>query len=86
MAGDKYDMSGQVMPQFRPWFEANLGVDIDYKTPSQKITDLQIPRPVENEEIYDELQKANISFTNAPRMRLMRAHGHTVREADTEFG
>ncbi|KAL6725734.1 hypothetical protein Aduo_007767 [Ancylostoma duodenale] len=80
MAGDKYDMSGQVMPHFRPWFEANLGVDLDYKTPSQKITDMEIPPPVENDEIYDGLLKANISFSNAPRMRLMRAHGHTVHD------
>lgn len=71
-------MSGHVMPHFRHWFQENLGVSLDYQTPSQTINDIEIPPPVENDEIHGELIRANISFSNAPRMRLMRGHGHTV--------
>ncbi|PAV80335.1 hypothetical protein WR25_13055 isoform B [Diploscapter pachys] len=76
--GDKYDISGKVMPHLRPWFEANLGVDLGYETKSQIIDAFVIPPPVENDEIYDMLKERGISFSNAPRIRLMRAHGHTV--------
>uniref|UniRef100_A0A1I7XJI2 Alkylglycerone-phosphate synthase n=1 Tax=Heterorhabditis bacteriophora TaxID=37862 RepID=A0A1I7XJI2_HETBA len=79
MSGDKYDMSGEVMPHLRPWFEAHLGVDLHYTTPSQKLSDLVIPPPIENEEIYEFLKENDISFSNAPKIRLMRAHGHTAR-------
>nr|CDJ91270.1 FAD linked oxidase and FAD-linked oxidase domain containing protein [Haemonchus contortus] len=80
MMGDKYETCGQKMPFFRPWFEENLGVGLDYCTPSQRIGDMEIPPPIENDEILDELVRANISFSNAPRMRLMRGHGHTVHD------
>ncbi|KAK6035458.1 hypothetical protein COOONC_27036 [Cooperia oncophora] len=80
MMGDKYEASGHKMPHFRPWFEQYMGVDIGYATPSQRIDDIEIPPPVENDEIYDELVRANISFSNAPRMRLVRGHGHTVHD------
>ncbi|KJH41490.1 FAD linked oxidase protein [Dictyocaulus viviparus] len=80
MTGDKYEMCGHVLPNLRPWFEENLGVDLQYTTPSKKLSDIEIPPPIENDEIYDELKKADISFSNAPRFRLMRAHGHTVHD------
>ncbi|KAE9419776.1 hypothetical protein Angca_005885, partial [Angiostrongylus cantonensis] len=80
MTGNKYDLSGHVMPNLRPWFESKLGLEIHYTTPSKKLTDVEIPPPVENDEIHDELKNANISFSNAPRIRLMRAHGHTVHD------
>ncbi|PIO53868.1 hypothetical protein TELCIR_24781, partial [Teladorsagia circumcincta] len=75
-----YEACGHKMPYFRPWFEEHLGVDLDYMTPSQRIGDMEIPPPIENDEIYDELVRADISFSNEPRMRLMRGHGHTVHD------
>lgn len=72
-------MSGQVLPHLRPWFETNLGVELDYKTPSQQIKDMDIPEPVEcYDDIHGYLRQHDISFSNGPRIRLMRAHGHTV--------
>ncbi|PIO53976.1 hypothetical protein TELCIR_24671, partial [Teladorsagia circumcincta] len=65
------------MPYFRPWFEEILGVDLDYMKPSQRIGDIEIPSPFADDQIYDELVRANISFSNAPLIRLMRGHGHT---------
>ncbi|WKY03083.1 hypothetical protein Q1695_016407 [Nippostrongylus brasiliensis] len=80
MTGDKYDISGQIMPHFRPWFEERLGVFLGYQTPSQTLNDVAIPAPVENDEIFEELLRANISFSNAPLKRLMRGHGHTAHD------
>ncbi|CAI4230594.1 unnamed protein product [Auanema sp. JU1783] len=79
--GNKYEMSGDVLPHLRPWFESNLGIDLDYKTPSQRIEDFEIPAPQECvDDIHEHLRESNISFSNAPRIRLMRAHGHTVHD------
>uniref|UniRef100_A0A8R1E880 Alkylglycerone-phosphate synthase n=1 Tax=Caenorhabditis japonica TaxID=281687 RepID=A0A8R1E880_CAEJA len=78
--GNKYDISGKVMPHFRPWFESHLGIDLNYISPSQNLSDVVIDAPVENEEIVEYLKEKNISFSNEPRIRLMRAHGHTVHD------
>ncbi|KAK6016763.1 hypothetical protein OSTOST_17749, partial [Ostertagia ostertagi] len=80
MMGDRYETSGHKMPYFRPWFEETLGVDLDFMKPSQRIGDIGIPPPIENDQIYDELLCADISFSNAPLIRLMRGHGHTLHE------
>lgn len=76
----RYDISGKTMPHFRPWFENYLGIDLSHTTPSQKISDMVIEAPVENEDLIDFLKENNISFSNAPRVRLMRGHGHTVHD------
>ncbi|PIC41188.1 hypothetical protein B9Z55_008695 [Caenorhabditis nigoni] len=78
--GDKYDISGKVMPHFRPWFENYLGIDLNYVSPAQKLSDVVIDAPVENEDLIDFLKENNISFSNSARIRLMRAHGHTVHD------
>ncbi|KAK6009507.1 hypothetical protein OSTOST_25557, partial [Ostertagia ostertagi] len=68
------------MPYFRPWFEDLLGVGLDFMKPSQRIGDVEIPPPIMNDQLCDELVRANISFSNAPWIRLMRGHGHTVHD------
>ncbi|CAI5444597.1 unnamed protein product [Caenorhabditis angaria] len=78
--GDKYDISGQEMPAFRGWFENYLGIDLNFTTPAQKLSDVKIDAPVENDDILEYLKEKNISFSNAPRIRLIRGHGHTVHD------
>ncbi|VDM49450.1 unnamed protein product [Toxocara canis] len=76
----RYDMSGTKMPQFRPWFEANIGVRIDYVTPSQARTDLIAPEPINNQEFIDYLRANDIAYSNAAQHRIARSHGHTVHD------
>ncbi|CAI2349846.1 unnamed protein product [Caenorhabditis sp. 36 PRJEB53466] len=78
--GKKYDISGKVMPHFRPWFENYLGIDLDFSTPTQKLSDVVIDAPIESEDIIEFLRENSISFSNAPKIRLMRGHGHTVHD------
>ncbi|CAD6197581.1 unnamed protein product [Caenorhabditis auriculariae] len=78
--GDKYDISGKTMPHFRPWFESYLGIDLNHTTPAQKLSEVPIDAPVENDDIIEYLTEKKIAFSNAPRMRLIRSHGHTVHE------
>ena len=70
-------MSGKVMPAFRPWFEANLGVDLEYRTPSQLRSDFAVPAPVDNQSFIDFLRATEISYSNAAQHRIVRSHGHT---------
>ncbi|CAJ0578791.1 unnamed protein product, partial [Mesorhabditis spiculigera] len=78
--GSRYDMSGQTLPLLRPWFEQNLGIDLDYKTPSQPIDHLKIQPANNNQEFIDFLRVHDIAYSNAAQHRMMRAHGHTVHD------
>uniref|UniRef100_A0A914DPH9 Alkylglycerone-phosphate synthase n=2 Tax=Acrobeloides nanus TaxID=290746 RepID=A0A914DPH9_9BILA len=80
LTGNRYDMSGEILPLLRPWFEDNLGVDVNYKTPSQSPKEIKIPSPIDNQGFIDYLRLHNISFSNAPKYRLMRSHGHTIHD------
>lgn len=73
----RYNMSGEVMPFFRPWFEKNLGVDLDHRTPSQLRSDLVVPPAVVNQPFINFLKANNIGYSNAPQHRVVRSHGHT---------
>uniref|UniRef100_A0A0M3I5H1 ATP-dependent (S)-NAD(P)H-hydrate dehydratase n=1 Tax=Ascaris lumbricoides TaxID=6252 RepID=A0A0M3I5H1_ASCLU len=78
--GSRYDMSGMKMPYFRPWFEANMGVRAEYRTPSQIRTELHAPEAVDNQEFIDFLKANDISYSNAAQHRIVRSHGHTVHD------
>ncbi|MFH4975664.1 hypothetical protein AB6A40_002373 [Gnathostoma spinigerum] len=78
--GQRYSMAGKNMPYLRPWFEKNLGVDLDYKTPSLLRSEITIPQPVNNQEFIDFLKNNNISYSNAGQHRIVRSHGHTVHD------
>lgn len=57
-----------------------MGIDIQHKTPSIRFEDLKIPDPVYNDAFVEFLQTAQLSFSNAPKYRLNRSHGHTVHD------
>ncbi|KAK0415892.1 hypothetical protein QR680_012177 [Steinernema hermaphroditum] len=80
LSGGRYDMSGQVLPLLRPWFEANLGVDMSFKTPAQPRSQMKIPEPIINQEFIDHLRSLDISFSNRSQHRLIRSHGHTMHD------
>lgn len=74
------------MPYFRPWFEANMGVRAEHRTPSQTRTDLIAPEAVDNQEFIDYLRANDISYSNAPQHRIVRSHGHTGAFCQQFFG
>ncbi|CAJ0942711.1 unnamed protein product, partial [Mesorhabditis belari] len=78
--GSRYEMSGQALPLLRPWFEQNLGIDLDYKTPSQPQQQFKVDPPNNNQVFIDFLRVHDIAYSNAPQHRVMRAHGHTVHD------
>ncbi|TKR68564.1 hypothetical protein L596_024528 [Steinernema carpocapsae] len=80
LSGSRYDMSGQVLPLLRPWFEANLGVDMSFKTPSQPRSQMKVPDAINNQAFIDYLKELDISFSNKSYHRLVRSHGHTMHD------
>ncbi|KAH7731635.1 alkyldihydroxyacetonephosphate synthaseperoxisomal [Aphelenchoides avenae] len=80
MTGDRYEISEKVIPLIRPWFEQNLGVDISHKTPSKDLKDIVVPEATVNKDFLDYLTSNGISFSDAPKYRLVRGHGHTVHD------
>lgn len=79
--GDRYRLSGQVMPQLRDWMMATVGISLDHKTPAQPpLTAKDINAPKRNEEFISDLRKTSIPFTHDCQDRLFRAHGHTLHE------
>ncbi|KAI1725288.1 FAD binding domain-containing protein [Ditylenchus destructor] len=79
-------LNDKIMPQLRPWIEQNVGIDLDYKTPSISLEDLERkwsssgPQTRINETFLEELRTNNISYSNALLNRLNRSHGQTLHE------
>lgn len=64
------------MPNFRPWFEDYVGVDVNYETPSQEIMSADlIPSSILNDEFIDWMKRERVSFSNDKQLRLNRGHG-----------
>ncbi|KAI6176913.1 Alkylglycerone-phosphate synthase [Aphelenchoides bicaudatus] len=80
MTGNRYEISNKVIPNLRPWFETNMGIDIQQKTPSIRFEDLKIPESIFNDQFIEFLQNAGISFSNGQKYRVNRSHGHTVHD------
>uniref|UniRef100_A0A0N5A1U2 Alkylglycerone-phosphate synthase n=1 Tax=Parastrongyloides trichosuri TaxID=131310 RepID=A0A0N5A1U2_PARTI len=80
MTGGKYDISGEVLPNLRPYMETNLDVDINNKYDSTLKTNIKFPKPIDNQLFIDYLKENKISFTNGPQHRLIRSHGHTLHD------
>src|SRR3989338_1530334 len=84
VTGDRYVLSGQCIPDFRPWFENFTGLDTKYESPAQPWGEMQqkIHKPNICKPFVDELKQANcfkyLSFDD--EVRLMHSHGHSCQE------
>lgn len=64
------------MPNFRAWFESELGIDITYTTPSQpRMSDDCIADSCIDTEFVHRLREHRIAHSNRKQLRLNRAHG-----------
>ena len=81
LAGHRYSLSGQTMPQLRSWMEARTGIDVKDLTLSQ-------PEPtlcerVVNAAFMREVERDCHHVDVSDRDRLFHAHGHTAQEIFT---
>ncbi len=72
----RYQLSGTEMPSLRPWIQNTIGIDIDFKTPSQpELTAKNIPIAIRNEPFLTDIRNARFLHSDDPQDRLFRAHG-----------
>ena len=72
----RYQLSGTEMPHLRQWIQDTIGVNLDFKTPSQpELTAKDIPTPIHNEEFLSAVRKVRLAHSDDPQDRLFRAHG-----------
>lgn len=75
------------MPSLKQWIQDTIGVDLDFKTPSQpELTAKDIPIAKHNEPFLSELRNERFVHSDDPQDRLFRAHGKgTIIEFDGFF-
>ncbi|CAH1773004.1 unnamed protein product, partial [Owenia fusiformis] len=82
--GERYQLSGTVMPALNDWMAENIGISLDHKTPAQpELTAANIPSPIRNESFLEDMKRSGISHSDDCHDRLFRAHGHTMHEIFT---
>lgn len=67
---------GEILPEFAPWVEKNLGADIKYDDPAQ--ADMEINPPIINQDFVNELGDEGFSRRSFLKWeRIMHSHGAT---------
>ena len=74
--GSRYMLDNKLLPAFKPWIEANVGIDFKIKEDPQP--DMECPAPIVNTQFLDELGTETISRRSFLKWeRIMHSHGHT---------
>lgn len=77
--GDKYPIGNKQLPYFTQWVINMFGIDPTKRNVSQSMpTDL--PEPIISSEVLEAIKQLNIEYSLKGIDRLIRAHGHTLRE------
>ncbi|MCX6045750.1 MAG: FAD-binding oxidoreductase [Chloroflexi bacterium] len=82
MTGNRYELSGTVMPEFIPFVEEMLGIKLDPRDTQQERTDKPIAEPIINEAFYQAVQQTfpATKYTLDPEERLLHSHGQTTAD------
>ncbi|RIK33260.1 MAG: oxidase [Chloroflexi bacterium] len=82
VTGERYELSGTVMPEFFHFVESMLGVSIDPQDVKAECAEKPIDEPVINEPFYQALQEnfGSTQYTFDPQQRLTHSHGQTTAD------
>ncbi|KAI8495543.1 hypothetical protein Bbelb_265150 [Branchiostoma belcheri] len=79
--GERYRLSGMVLPSLVTWMEKNTGGDIQHTSPAQSERKPEdVPEPVTNGDFLKDVSELDISYSQDPLDREFHAHGHTLHE------
>lgn len=78
----RYPIGNKELPYFSEWVQNILDVDLRTKIESQSIPK-NFPEPVVSLEFLEAIQGLKIEYSTKGVDRLIRAHGHTLREIFT---
>ncbi|XP_046739151.1 alkyldihydroxyacetonephosphate synthase [Diprion similis] len=77
--GKRYNIGDQVLPYFTAWVTDVFGLDLSKPVASQPLPQVY-PDPIVAPELIDCLRRENFEYSTDGVDRLVRAHGHTLRE------
>lgn len=82
MTGQRYDLSGVVMPELFPFVEEMLAITIDPDDTLQERVDKPTPAPIRNEAFCRAVAAhfPATQYTFAPQARLIHSHGQTTAD------
>ncbi|XP_033211357.1 alkyldihydroxyacetonephosphate synthase isoform X2 [Belonocnema kinseyi] len=80
--GNRYPIGNQQLPYFTAWAKEVLNVDLSAKREVQALPQTQ-PEPILSSNLLEAIKQTGIEFSTEGVDRLVRAHGHTLREIFT---
>lgn len=75
----RYSIGNKQLPYFTVWAQEKLNVDLDSKRDIQELPKTY-PEPILSAELFDVIKQSGIEYSIEGTDRLVRAHGHTLRE------
>lgn len=80
--GERYPISGVVMPHLREWMEKELSIDMTDESPAQPALPAIAP-PTLNAAFIKDIEGHHGGVSDAAEDRVFRSHGHTCQEVYT---
>ncbi|XP_043463911.1 alkyldihydroxyacetonephosphate synthase [Leptopilina heterotoma] len=77
--GNRYSIGNKQLPYFTAWAQEKLKVDLDSKRSVQDLPK-NYPEPILSAKLLDAIKETGIEYSIEGTDRLVRAHGHTLRE------
>ncbi|OAD62044.1 Alkyldihydroxyacetonephosphate synthase [Eufriesea mexicana] len=77
--GNRYPIGNTQLPYFTQWVKDTFGVDPTKKNVSQSLP-TSLPKPIISSDLLDAIRELKIEYSLKGVDRLVRAHGHTLRE------
>lgn len=77
--GSRYPIGNKELPYFTEWVKEVFGVDLNARKVSQPVPK-DLPEPLISPELSQAIAKLKIEYSTTGIDRLVRAHGHTLRE------
>lgn len=77
--GDRYPIGNHKLPYFTDWVKEVFNVNFENKISSQNVPK-NFPEAIISQELLDAIGKLEIDYSLEGIDRLVRAHGHTLRE------
>ncbi|KZC04648.1 Alkyldihydroxyacetonephosphate synthase, partial [Dufourea novaeangliae] len=77
--GTRYPIGSKELPYFTQWVKDVLNVDVTKRNTPQPIP-TNLPEPVISSELLEAIEESQVEYSTKDIDRLVRAHGHTLRE------
>jgi len=80
VTGNRYVYSGKILPNFKEWADAVLGMEIGPNVPHPKQDDMEVNPPMVNEGFMSAIEGQVGLVTQDKWLRIHHSHGHTMQE------